>query len=85
MGENIDKLLDQMEKKCPILKDKDFVNKYPGIENVASFFYSAMQRKIPNAIEKMGLTLKGYLNKLNQDDKKAIEIYEKTRNILGFK
>ena len=80
----IDKLLDNMEYECPILKNKKFLIKYPGIENVASFFYSSLQAKRPNAIGKMGLTLKEYLDKLNKGDKQAINLYSKTKYICGF-
>lgn len=76
-----------MIKECPLLENEYFLESFPGIDNVASFFYSMMQvpDNIPYVFRDLGIkTVGGYLRKVNEGDPRAIEIYKKMKDTLGF-
>ena len=68
-----------------LLEDNSFLNSFPGIVDVAAFFYSTIQRGLPPVFKEMNITTVGeYLCKMNEGDQKAIQVYEKMRETCGF-
>ena len=66
-----------------LLKKEDFLKKFPGITNVASFIGS-IRRPNPS-YDRLGINnINEYLELMNQGNEQAIEIYRDTKNILHF-
>lgn len=81
-----DKVLEGMFQECPQLKDESFLKSFPGVCDVASFFYSTTEHvALPPALKEMGINSVGeYICKMDEGDVKAIELYKKVKDICNF-
>ena len=69
-----------------LLEDTNFKESFPGVSDVASFFYQIIQQIGPPLVfKRIDISTVGeYLAKLNEGDPIATKVYEKTINLCGF-
>jgi len=84
-GKGIEAELKQLREECPILLDQDFLKRFPGVWNVASFIYAQRRQGTPPALTRAGVeTMSEYLENLRDGEERAVEIYESAKLILGW-
>ena len=86
----IDKALEELLEKCPVLLDGEFQAKHPGIAQVASFLdassetmYRLTGKFYP--FDKLGVrNIAGYIGLIQRSDSEAVGLYERIRDLFGF-
>ncbi len=87
---SIDEEIEQMYRENPILEDQDFLEKYPGVQNVAGFVNSQLRflsqtdekdKWVKMGVEKIG----DFLKLLEYGHGEAVETYVIIRDTLRFR
>ena len=84
-----DELLNLM-RNCPILKEEQFNNKYPGVVNVVTFLDSTFRyhEKIGHQFMpymRIGANdTKEFIDLLDKNNQRAVQLYQNIKNNLAF-
>ncbi len=78
--------LDPEPDALPLLDDKSFLKRFPSIEHVVHFLYKTRNRGLHlGSFEVMGIsTIREFLNLVNEEDKRAIAVYQCVRTIFRW-
>ncbi|MEK6927226.1 MAG: hypothetical protein AABX11_02235 [Nanoarchaeota archaeon] len=90
MRESVKDPILELVRKCPILSDKNFQERYPGILNVSVFIDESAKTyeqigKDYTFFNRLGVSeILGYLNLMRKGDIGAVRSYKSVRDTFGF-